>query len=165
LNLKRKVVLKRSLKKNLTSLPFGPNGPAAHRPSPLTGPPLPLSFLFFCCRSHLGPTRQPLHLPLPFLLPPARRPAAAAVRIPPRPAFSPSFFSLASLPIKAFNRPGTIGAVSPFLAPSRDGRGHQWQAPPRSPPSSLRLLPALLFKHALELLRLPLHTQHTNARN
>jgi hypothetical protein len=34
------------------------------------------------------------------------------------------------LPIKSSNRPRSNGVVSPFLAPSRDGRGHQWQAPP-----------------------------------
>jgi hypothetical protein len=34
------------------------------------------------------------------------------------------------LPIKSINRPRSIGVVSPFLALSRDGRGHQWQAPP-----------------------------------
>jgi hypothetical protein len=112
-----------------------------------------------------GPTRQPLHLPLPFFFPLPRRPAAAAAWIPPRPAFSPSFFSPASLPIKAFNRPSTIGAVSPFLAPSHDGRGHQWQAPLGARPPPFAFLPALLFKHALELLRLRLHPQHTNARN
>jgi hypothetical protein len=54
LNLKRKVVLKRSLKKNkkqnLTSLPFGPNGPASHLTLPAPAR-LSLSlFFFFCCR-------------------------------------------------------------------------------------------------------------------
>jgi hypothetical protein len=59
-----------------------------------------------------------------------------------------------------------LGTFPPFLAPSRDGRGHQWQAPPlgaRPPPFAF--LPLALFKHALELLRLPLHLQHTNASN
>jgi hypothetical protein len=84
LNLKRKVVLKRSLKKKekkktVPSLPFGPNGPAAHHPSPRAGPhPLSLfsfSLLSLTPRPHLSASP----LPLPFLLPhPAARPAAAA---------------------------------------------------------------------------------------
>jgi hypothetical protein len=68
------------------------------------------------------------------------------------------------LPIKAFNRPGTVGAVSPFLAPSRDGRGHQWQAPPLGArPPSFAFLPVLLFKPVLDGLRLPLPSQHTHS--
>jgi hypothetical protein len=68
------------------------------------------------------------------------------------------------LPIKAINRPRSIGVISPFLAPSRDGRGHQWQAPPlgaHSPP--LAFLPLALFKPVLERLRLPLPSQHTHS--
>jgi hypothetical protein len=68
------------------------------------------------------------------------------------------------LPIKAINHPRSIGAVSLSFAPSRDGRGHQWQAPPlgaRSP--SLALLSVMLFKHVLERLRLPLPSQRTHS--
>jgi hypothetical protein len=69
------------------------------------------------------------------------------------------------LPIKAIKHPRSIGGRFPSFAPSRDGRGHQWQAPPpraRSPP--LTFFPLALFKLAHKPLRLPLPLQHTNTR-
>jgi hypothetical protein len=61
---------------------------------------------------------------------------------------------------------------SPFLSSSprcpagrRDGRGHQWQAPPLGVrPSPLAFLPLALFKLAHEPLRLPLPLQHPSTR-
>jgi hypothetical protein len=97
LNLKRKMVLKRSLKKkrkkkkNLAGSPFSPNGPAAHLTSPRRPTsPSPFSFYFALADTWAPPVN--LSLPLPFLLPPARQPAAAAARNPPRPRLLPSFF-------------------------------------------------------------------------
>jgi hypothetical protein len=52
----------------------------------------------------------------------------------------------------------------PSLNPSRDGRGHQWQAAGRPIPFPLRLPPCALFKLAHKPLRLPLPLQHTNTR-
>jgi hypothetical protein len=128
LNFKRKVVLKRSLKKkkNKTLPPYLSAQPGLLAQLAIPRRPASPSIFFFSFA--VADARAPpvsLSIPLPFLLPLPRRPAAAAARIPQRPAFSPSFLSPASLPIKAFNRPGTIGSVSPFPAPSRDGRGHQ----------------------------------------
>jgi hypothetical protein len=95
LNLKRKVVLKRSLKKkkreNLTFSPFGPSGPAAHqlftRASPRRLFLFPFCFLSLTCGPHLAAS------PLPFLSSSSpRRPAdPAPLQISPRPAASPSF--------------------------------------------------------------------------
>jgi hypothetical protein len=68
------------------------------------------------------------------------------------------------LPIKAINHPRSSGVVSLSFALNRDGRGHQWQAPPLgacSPP--LALLPMLLLKPVLERLRLPLPSQRTHS--
>jgi hypothetical protein len=94
-------------------------------------------------------------LPSPsFLLSPASPACRRSRADPAAPRLSPFLLSSTDLPIKAFNRPGTIGVVSPFLAPSRDGRGHQWQAPllgARPPPFAF--LPALLFKPVLDRLQ------------
>jgi hypothetical protein len=92
--------------------------------------------------------------PPSFLLPPARRPAAAAARNPPRPAYSPSFLSPASTPIKAINPPLKSPDVSPFpLAFFTPGRpaGHQWQAhrPPRPLPASPTSLRPYLSSHSI----------------
>jgi hypothetical protein len=108
----------------------------------LSASPLSPSFLLFLCLAGLPP--QP--------------------RIPPRPASPPSFSSSLGLPIKAINHPCSSGVVSLSFAPSRDSRGHQWQAPPLGASSpSLALLPVLLFKPVLERLRLPLPSQHTHS--
>jgi hypothetical protein len=167
LNLKRKAVLKRSLKKKRKKRKSYPPYLSAQTAQQPTNPlpragPCSLSFSFA-----IADTWAPLvSLSLsPFL---SSSPCLAGLppqpRIPPRPVSSPSFLSSPDLPIKALNRPRSIGAVSPFLAPSRDGRGHQWQAPPlgaRSPP--LAILPLALLKPVLERLRLPLPSQHTHS--
>jgi hypothetical protein len=164
--LKIKDVLKRSLKKkrkkkNLTLLTFGPEQPASLSPR---RPAFPFSFSFFPALTDAWAPLVGLSLSSPFFLfflclaglPPQPR-------ITPRPASFPSFPSSSSLPIKAINRSRSSGAVSLSFAPSRDGRGHQWQAPPlgaRSPP--LALLPVLL-KPVLERLLLPLPSQRTHS--
>jgi hypothetical protein len=43
---KKKFEKERKKEQNLTCLPFGPNGPAAHHPSPRAGP-RPLSLFLF----------------------------------------------------------------------------------------------------------------------
>jgi hypothetical protein len=114
----------------------------------------------------LTPGPQSSVSPLPFLFffltPPPGRPGAAAN--PAAPRLFPSFPSSSSLPIKAINHPRSSGAVSLSFAPSRDGRGHQWQAPPLGAPSpSLALLSVLLFKPVLEHPCLPLPSQRTHS--
>jgi hypothetical protein len=154
---------KRKKRENLTLLSFHPNRPIAPHPAPAR---VPFLFPFLLLSLTPGPRSSVSPSPLPFLLPPASPARRRSRANPVVPRLSPFLLSSPSLPIKAFNRPGTIGAVSPFLASSRDGRGHQWQAPPpgaRSPPFAF--LPALLFKPVIDCLRLPLHPQHTNTRN
>jgi hypothetical protein len=97
LNLKRKVVLKRSLKKkkkkkqNLAGSPFGPArpaGPASH-PAPAR---LSLSFSFLLLSLTPGPHLSASPSSLPFLPPLPRRPAAASRADPAAPRLLPFLF-------------------------------------------------------------------------
>jgi hypothetical protein len=141
--------LKKKKEKKETSAghPFGPGGPAAHYRSPRAGP-RPLSLFPFSLLSLTpGPHPSVSPLPLSFLLsPPCLAGLPPRPRIPPRPASPPSFPSPLGLPIKAIKHLRSIGGRFPSFAPSRDGRGHQWQVPPpgaRSPP--LTFLPLALL--------------------
>jgi hypothetical protein len=125
-------------------LPFQPKRPSG--PSAIT-PRWPTSlslFLFPLLSLTPGSHLSASLLPLPFLLPPARRPLPQPRGIRRALAFSPSFLFPASTPIKAINPPLKSPAVSPFpLAFFTPGRpaGHQWQATGRPVPFLLRLPP------------------------
>jgi hypothetical protein len=154
--------LKKKREKNKPFLPFGPARPAGPPNQPAAAH-LTASFSFPRRRRHLGPACQPHPLPLTFFFPTALpadpAPPREFRRAPPLP-FPPSS---PNRPIKAINP--SLDQLEPLLslAPSRDGRGDQWQEPPLgacSPP--LAFLPLALFKLVLELLRLPLPSQRTN---
>jgi hypothetical protein len=171
LNLKRKVVLKRSLKKRKEkreTLPSHLSAQTTQQPAillPARAHVLSLFFFFFALADAWAPLVGLSLSPFLSSSPLPRRPAAAAANLAtPRPASFPSFPSSSSLPIKAINHSRSSGAVSLSFAPSRDGRGHQWQVPPLGAPSpSLALLPVLLFKPVLKRLRLPLPFQRTHS--
>jgi hypothetical protein len=111
----------------------------------------------------MGPTCQPPFSPLPFFFPLLAGPPPQPRGIRRAPAFSPSFLSPASTPIKAINPPLKSPTVSrfplAFFTPGRSA-GHQWQAAGRPSPSRFAYLPAPLFKLVLNRLRLPLPFQH-----
>jgi hypothetical protein len=145
----------------LTFRPKQPSSPPSFSPR---RPTSPLSFSFSLLSLTPGPHSSVSPSPPSFLLLLCLAALSPQPRIPPRPASFPSFPSSSSFPIKAINHPRSSGAVSLSFAPSRDGRGHQWQAPPLGAPSpSLALLPVLLFKPVLERLRLPLPSQRTHS--
>jgi hypothetical protein len=88
-------------------------------------------------------------------------------RFPPQPATFPfPFFPTRAGQLRQLTTHDQLGSL-PSLSPSRDGRGHQWQAPPRDPSASprLSLSPSeFLYKLELELLLTPLHSKHTTTR-
>jgi hypothetical protein len=173
LNLKRKVVLKRSLKKKRKKtkpylLTFRPKRPRGPSPPSRTGPPLPLSFSFLLLSLTPGPHLSASPSPLPFLLPPARRPLPqprGSRRAPPSSLpFSPQRArQLRQLIAHSNPRPFPLFPL-PSLHP--DGPAAINGKPAGRPvPFRFAFLPTPLFKLALELLRPPLRPQHPNARN
>jgi hypothetical protein len=110
LNLKRKVVLKRSLKKKRKkgeTLPSHLSSQTAQQPAILLPAPahvLSLFFFFFALADAWAPLVGLSLSPFLSSSPLPRRPAAAAAN-PTAPRLFPSFPSSPSLPIKAINHP------------------------------------------------------------
>jgi hypothetical protein len=167
--LKRKVVSKgvrkRKEKKEKKHIfpPFGPARPVGPPNHPAAAH-LTASFPFSSQTPNLGPACQP-H-PLPFLSSPPRcQPTRRRRANPATPRHFPSLPPHQTGQLRQLTPPPINLSRYLPLEPSRDGRGHQWQAPPlevRSPP--LAFLPLALFRHALELLHSPFHPQHTTPR-
>jgi hypothetical protein len=144
LNLKRKNGLKMKFEKKRKHrrLPFQPRRPSS--PSAITrvSPPLLLSFFFFS--TTLTPGLRLSASPSPFLSSSSPRCPTdpAPPRNPRRARPSPYLRFLSPRPIKAIKLPcDQLGRYFPSLNPSRDGRGHQWQAAGRPVPFPLRLPP------------------------
>jgi hypothetical protein len=143
--------------------PFAPARPAGPPDSPASGPPNRPFFFFSADADTWAPlvslSLSPLP-PSPPCCPPTRRHRAN----PAAPRLFPSLPLHQTGQLRQLTPPSiNWGRYFP-LAPSCDGRRHQWQAPPlgaRSPPHAF--LPLALFKLVLELLRLPLPSQRTNS--
>jgi hypothetical protein len=131
LNMSLKVWIEKSLKKKKKreNLPPHPSGPAAERPTNFF--PAEHWLLFFSFSFVDKPVTPVSFSPVAFLSssPPlprqARRRRKSRRARPPSPSFPPR----SSRPIKAVNPRDFNLAVSLSLAPARDDRGHQWQAP------------------------------------
>jgi hypothetical protein len=135
LNLSLKVWFEKSLKKKRKkkeNLPLHPFGPATQQPTNLSPAAAHATGSFFYSFYFADEPAPPISLsPVAFLsssppLPrPARRRRKSCRARPPSPSFPPR----SSRPIKAVNPRVFNPAVSLSLAPARDDRGHQWQAP------------------------------------
>jgi hypothetical protein len=140
--------------------------PNSRHPFPRSGPSPAVPFLCF----FLPLTRRPLLSASPrppsffFLssVSPARRRRRDSRCVPPLPL---PFLPTRVGQLRQLTPCDQLGSLPPSLRPSRDGRGHQWQAPPPGIlPPPLTFLSLLLFKLELELLPFPLHSNHTSTR-
>jgi hypothetical protein len=124
-----KRVWEKKKKRKLTYLPSQPSGSVAHLPHPAVARHPHLLYLFPVDADDWAP---PVSLsPPPFLSSSSPRcPADPAPPCDPRRARPPLHLPfLSPRPIKSITLPWSIRSF-PSLSPSRDGCGHQWQAPP-----------------------------------
>jgi hypothetical protein len=137
-----KLKKRKKKKRKHRRLPFQPRRPSGPSANTRAGPPLLLSFFFFPATVTPGPRLSAS--PSPFLSSSSSRCPTDPTppRNPRRARPSPYLPFLSPQPIKAIKPPrDQLGRYFPSLNPSRDGRGHQWQAAGRPVPFPLRLPP------------------------
>jgi hypothetical protein len=159
----KKSCFKRSLKKKRkkrkqTLLTFRPSQACRPTKPSRSGPPNRPPFLFFSADADTWAPPVSLTLSPSFLLPHlAAQPTRRRRANPAAPRHFPSFPPHQTGQLRQLTPPSINWSCYLPLAPSRDGRDHQWQAPPlgvRPPP--LAFLPLALFKLVFKLLPSPL---------
>jgi hypothetical protein len=122
--------------------PFQPRWPKRPIKPPRAGPLLLFSFSFSPAALTSGARLSASPSPLSFLLRLAIQPSRRRRAIPAAPGRLPTFLSSPRSQLRQSNPPEiNWDRYFPSLNPSRDGRGHQWQAAGRPIPFSPRLPP------------------------